>query len=94
MDYAKESLKLHYEWKGKIAVKTKTHASNRDELDGANETSDGKRYADDDIIEVAISAVDAVFEWREYLIKEFGYDRCHKNRIYRRTMGVGDNYDA
>lgn len=44
------------------------------ELDGANETSDGKRYADDDIIEVAISAVDAVFEWREYLIKEFGYD--------------------
>ena len=32
MDYMKESLKLHYEWKGKIAVKTKTHASNRDEL--------------------------------------------------------------
>ena len=47
------------------------------ELDGA-ETSKGdessKRYADDDIIEVAIAAVDAVFDWREYLINEFGYD--------------------
>lgn len=28
----KESLKLHYEWKGKIGISTKTHASNRDEL--------------------------------------------------------------
>ena len=27
-----ESLKLHYEWKGKIATTTRTHASNRDEL--------------------------------------------------------------
>ncbi|MBR6941018.1 MAG: NAD-dependent malic enzyme [Clostridia bacterium] len=32
MDYMKESLKLHYEWKGKIGISTKTHASNRDEL--------------------------------------------------------------
>lgn len=32
MDYMKESLKLHYEWKGKIGITAKTHASNRDEL--------------------------------------------------------------
>jgi len=44
------------------------------ELDGAKESQEGNRYKDDDIIEVAISAVDAVFDWREYLIKEFGYD--------------------
>lgn len=44
------------------------------ELDGAKGGEDGKRYKDDDIIEVAISAVDAVYDWREYLIKEFGYD--------------------
>lgn len=44
------------------------------ELDGANGAEEGKTYKDDDIIEVAISAVDAVYDWREYLIKEFGYD--------------------
>lgn len=44
------------------------------ELDGYNSSAIGQSYADDDIIEVAISAVDAVFEWREYLINEFGYD--------------------
>ena len=45
------------------------------ELDGGKKGSPEKsRYDDDDIIEVAISAVDAVFEWREYLISEFGYD--------------------
>lgn len=47
------------------------------ELDGAIESvgdESGKHYADDDIIEVAIAAVDAVFDWREYLINEFGYD--------------------
>lgn len=47
------------------------------ELAGYKESLAGesdKKYDDDDIIEVAIMAVDAVFEWREYLIKEFGYD--------------------
>lgn len=47
------------------------------ELDGAASSKgdeDAKKYADDDIIEVAIASIDAVFEWREYLIKEFGYD--------------------
>ena len=47
------------------------------ELAGAKESigdESSKRYDDDDIIEVAISAVEAVFDWREYLINEFGYD--------------------
>ena len=45
------------------------------ELDGANDKGDtfGKRYADDDIIEVAISAVEHVFDWKAYLKKEFNY---------------------
>lgn len=44
------------------------------ELDGAKSAEPGKHYSDDDIIEVAIAAVENVFEWREYLISEFGYD--------------------
>ena len=32
------------------------------------------REPDDTMIEVAIMAVDAVFDWRGYLFKEFGYD--------------------
>lgn len=32
MDYLKESLKLHYEWKGKLETKSRTKASNRTEL--------------------------------------------------------------
>ena len=32
MDYMKESLKLHYEWKGKLETKSRTKASNREEL--------------------------------------------------------------
>ncbi len=32
MDYLSESLKLHYEWKGKIETKSRTKASNKQEL--------------------------------------------------------------
>ena len=32
MDYLKESLKLHYEWKGKLEVASRTKASNKQEL--------------------------------------------------------------
>lgn len=32
MDYGKESLKLHYKWKGKIEVKSAVSVSNREEL--------------------------------------------------------------
>ena len=32
MDYAKESLKLHYEWKGKIEIKTRAKANNKEAL--------------------------------------------------------------
>ncbi len=32
MDYLSESLKLHYEWKGKIETKSRTGASNKQEL--------------------------------------------------------------
>jgi len=32
MDYAKESLKLHYEWKGKLEVVPRASVSNKDEL--------------------------------------------------------------
>lgn len=32
MDYAKESLKLHYEWKGKIEIKTRAKADNKEAL--------------------------------------------------------------
>ena len=32
MDYAKESLKLHYEWKGKIEVKTRAKAGDKEAL--------------------------------------------------------------
>ncbi|MBE6821390.1 MAG: NADP-dependent malic enzyme [Ruminococcaceae bacterium] len=32
MDYLKESLKLHYEWKGKLEVNSRTTASNKQEL--------------------------------------------------------------
>lgn len=32
MDYSKESLKKHYEWKGKIEISAKTHARTREEL--------------------------------------------------------------
>ncbi len=32
------------------------------------------REPDDEMIEVAIVAVDAVFDWRGYLMEEFGYD--------------------
>lgn len=44
------------------------------ELDGYKGAEPGTHYKDDDVIEVAIAAVEAVFEWREYLINEFGYD--------------------
>ena len=48
------------------------------ELDGANDKDDtyGKKYKDDDIIEVAIAAVDHVFDWKKYLIEEFGYSEA------------------
>ena len=29
---------------------------------------------DEDMIEVAIASVEAVFDWKEYLKNEFGYD--------------------
>ena len=32
MDYAKESLRLHYEWKGKIETKPRARATNKDEM--------------------------------------------------------------
>ena len=32
MDYLKESLRLHYEWKGKLETKSRTKASNKQEL--------------------------------------------------------------
>lgn len=32
MDYAKESLKLHYEWQGKIEIKTRAKADNKEAL--------------------------------------------------------------
>lgn len=32
------------------------------------------REPDDDMIETAIASVEAVFDWREYLSKEFGYE--------------------
>lgn len=32
MDYAKESLKLHYEWQGKIEIKTRAKADSKDAL--------------------------------------------------------------
>ena len=32
MDYAKESLKLHYEWQGKIEIKTRAKASDKESL--------------------------------------------------------------
>lgn len=32
MDYAKESLKLHYEWQGKIEIKTRAKANNKEAL--------------------------------------------------------------
>ena len=32
MDYSKESLKKHYEWRGKIEVCARTHAKTREEL--------------------------------------------------------------
>ena len=32
------------------------------------------REPDDDMIEVAIAAVEAVFDWKQYFIDEFGYD--------------------
>lgn len=32
MDYKQESLRLHYEWKGKLETKTRTHAKTKEEL--------------------------------------------------------------
>ena len=32
MDYAKESLKLHYEWQGKIEIKTRANANDKESL--------------------------------------------------------------
>ncbi len=32
MDYAKESLRLHYEWKGKLETKARTHATDKESL--------------------------------------------------------------
>ncbi len=32
MDYQKESLRLHYEWKGKLEIKSRATVSNKDEL--------------------------------------------------------------
>ena len=45
------------------------------ELDGALVKSDttGKTFKDDDIIEVAIAAVDHIFDWKAYLIQKHGY---------------------
>ena len=34
MDYAKESLRLHKEWKGKIEVVTRVPAENKEDLFG------------------------------------------------------------
>ena len=45
------------------------------ELDGfdAKVADSDKRFSDDDIIEVAITAVDYVFDWRTYLIEHHNY---------------------
>ena len=32
MDYAKESLRLHYEWKGKLEIASRTKVTNSEEL--------------------------------------------------------------
>lgn len=32
MDYAKESLKLHYQWKGKLEINARATVSNKEEL--------------------------------------------------------------
>ena len=34
LDYAKESLKLHYEWKGKIEVTPRASVDNKEALSG------------------------------------------------------------
>ncbi len=35
MDYAKESLKLHYQWKGKLEVTPRATVNNKEELSHA-----------------------------------------------------------
>ena len=32
MDYAKESLRLHYEWKGKLEINSRAKVTNKEEL--------------------------------------------------------------
>lgn len=50
------------------------------ELDGCGKKKstpdENGRYADDDIIEVAIAAVDAVYDWKKYLIKVHKYEEA------------------
>ena len=40
------------------------------------------REPDDDMIETAIASVEAVFDWREYLSKEFGYEYGNNHDFY------------
>lgn len=47
------------------------------------------REPDDDMIEVAIAAVEAVFDWKQYFIDEFGYDvDLEQRRIENAALDV------
>ena len=52
------------------------------------------REPDDDMIEVAIAAVEAVFDWKKFFIDEFGYDVDEQERLAAEELagvrGLGD----
>jgi len=55
------------------------------------------REPDDDMIEVAIAAVEAVFDWKQFFIDKFGYDVDEQARLAEAELsgisGVSEDYD-
>lgn len=55
------------------------------------------REPDDDMIEVAIAAVEAVFDWKKFFIDKFGYDVDEEARLAEEELkgvrGIEEDYD-
>lgn len=49
---------------------------------------------DDDMIEVAIAAIEAVFDWKEYFKTEFGFDVDDAQRVFEKSQEISEELKA
>lgn len=49
---------------------------------------------DDDMIEVAIAAIEAVFDWKEYFKTEFGYDVDDAKKVSAKSQEIAEELKA